>query len=215
LAFSADSRFLAVAGIDGFYDGGLTNRLAFWDLADQRRKDMLRSAVPMAACVSFAHKHPLVAVGYMDGALRVWNYQTERLVAGFTNQHQRVWIATFSPDDAWVAAGDRDGAVVFYDLRRQIAFRSPVDSSRWVLGLAFSADGKTLASAEDDGTIRLWNTATRRCALELLGHAGSVSKVAFSPDGNLLASCGADGTLRLWPAPSLAEIDGRPRIPPR
>ena len=49
----------------------------------------------------FQLAHPLVAVGYMDGALRVWNYQTEQLLAEFTDQHSRVWIATFSPDDSF------------------------------------------------------------------------------------------------------------------
>jgi WD40 repeat protein len=152
----------------------------------------------------------------MDGALRVWNYQTGQLVAEFTDQHRRVWMATFSPDDSWVAAGGEDGAVVFYDVNRRRPYRPPAESSSMVLGLAFSPDGRTLASAEDDGTIRLWNVAIHRCALELRGHAGTVSKVAFSPDGNLLASCGgADGTLRLWPAQSLAEIDRQIGIWPR
>jgi WD40 repeat protein len=216
LSFSADGGILAVAGIDGNDLAGITNRLAFWDLANKRQLNMLQAAVPMAACVSFAHQHPLVAIGYLDGAVRIWNYQTEQLVAGFTDQHRRVWKATFSPDDSWVAAGGQDGAVVFYDVRRQRSYRSAADSSWWVLGLAFSPDGQTLASAEGDGTIRLWNVTTRKCALELRGHEGVVSKVAFSPDGNLLASCGgADGTIRLWPAPPLAEIDRQIAAPPR
>jgi eukaryotic-like serine/threonine-protein kinase len=215
LSFSADSRILAVAGIDGRDLAGITNRLAFWDLDSKRPINMLRAAAPLAACVSFAHKHPLVAVGYMDGALRIWNYQTEQLIAEFADQHQRLWMITFSPDDAWVAAGGLDGAVVFYDVRRRRSFRSPADTSWWVLGLGFAPDGRTLASAEFDGTIRLWNVATHQCALELKGHAGVVSKVGFSPDGNLLVSCGADGTVRLWPAPSLAEIDAQIRVPSR
>jgi WD40 repeat protein len=216
LAFSADGRLLAVAGIDGFDFDGITNRLAFWDLASKRSINMLKDAVPMAACVSFGHKLPLVAVGYMDGALRVWNYKTERRVAEFSEQHRRLWMVTFSPDDALVAAGGLDGAVVFYDLQRRRPYRPPADSSSFVLGLAFSPDGRTLASAENDGAIRLWNVAIHRCALELRGHAGAVSKVGFSPDGKLLASCGGgDGTLRLWPAPSLAEIDRQIGAPPR
>jgi WD40 repeat protein/serine/threonine protein kinase len=215
LSFSADSRILAVAGIDGVDDAGITNRLAFWDLASRRQMNLLRAAVPMAACVSFAHKRPLVAIGYMGGEVRIWNYKTGQLVAEFADQHTRVWNVTFSPDDAWAAAGGWDGAVVFYDVRRRLAFRSPAATSWFVLGLAFAPDGRTLASAEEDGTIRLWNVKTRRCALELRGHAGMVSKVGFSPDNNLLVSCGADGTVRLWPAPSLAEIDAQIRIPSR
>jgi WD40 repeat protein len=215
LSFSADSRILAVAGIDGDDLAGITNRLAFWDLAGKRSINMLKDAVPMAACVSFGHKHALVAIGYMDGALRVWNYETERRVAEFSEQHRRLWMVAFSPDDALVAAGGLDGAVVFYDPQRRRHSRSPADSSRMVLGLAFTPDGRTLASAESDGAIRLWNVATSSCALELRGHAGKVSKVGFSPDGRFLASCGDDGTLRLWPAPSLTEIDRQTGVPPR
>jgi WD40 repeat protein len=215
LSFSADGRTLAVAGIDGFDDAGITNRLAFWDLASKPPINKLRAAAPTAACVSFAHKHPLVAVGYMEGAVRIWNYQNEQLMAEFSAQRNRIWAATFSPDDARVAAGENGGGLVFYDLRQGLTSRSPADTSSWVLGLAFAPDGRTLASAESDGTIRLWNVTTCRCALELRGHAGAVSKVGFSPDGKLLASCGADGTLRLWPAPSFAEIDAQVQVSSR
>ena len=215
LSFSANGRILAVAGIDGYDDAGITNRLSFWDLASKHQMNLLRTAAPMAACVSFAHQHPLVVIGYMDGTLRIWDYQTEQLVAESEDQHQRVWAVTFSPDDAWMAAGGLDGAVVFYDVRHRRGFRSAADTSWWVLGLAFAPDGKTLASAESDGTIRLWNVRTRKIALELRGHEGIVSKVGFSPDGKLLASCGADGTVRLWRAPSLSEIDSEIRLTSR
>jgi WD40 repeat protein len=217
LSFSTDSGILATAGIGGDDLEGITNRLAFWDLTNRSPMTMLQAAAPMAMCVSFAHKHPLVAIGYMGGAVGIWDYQTQQLMdRPSTDLHKRVWAITFSPDDAWVAAGGLDGAVFFYDVRQRRSYRSPAESSWWVLGLGFSPDSRTLASAEVDGAIRLWNVATRKCALEFRGHNGAVSKVAFSPDGNLLASCGgADGTIRLWPAPSLAEIDRQKAAPVR
>jgi WD40 repeat protein/serine/threonine protein kinase len=207
MSFSADSRFLGVAGLSRTSDlGGITNRLAFWDVANRSQTNLLPSAAPFAAFVAFAHRNPLVAVGYMDGRLHVWNYRTRQLTASFAEQHDRIWAIALTANDAWLAAGDLGGGLVFYDLRRKRAYRPTTDTSSWVLGLTYSPDGKTLASAENDGTIRLWSTTTRQCALELKGHA-IASKLAFSPDGTLLASRGADGDVRLWPARSLHEID--------
>jgi WD40 repeat protein len=209
MSCSLDDQLLAVAGVDGFNDGGFTNRLAFWDPGARQQLNLLNDAVPNAACVAFAHQHSRVAVGYMDGAVRIWNYRTQKFMAEFTNQHSRIWAAAFSPDDTRLAAGGEDGVVVMYDVERRLSYRSSSAHSWWVVGLAFSPDGGRLASAESDGAIRLWDVLTMRCALELRGHGGPVSKVAFSPNGNLLASCGADGTLRLWPALPSSEMPSR------
>jgi WD40 repeat protein/tRNA A-37 threonylcarbamoyl transferase component Bud32 len=211
LAISSDSSILALAGVDNARTLEKSQRLAFWDVEKRRRLPLLKAAAPDSACVTFAQKHPWVAVGYMRGQVRVWNYLTEKLIVQFDEQHDRIWHLAFSPDDASLVAGDQEGAVVFYEPKSARSFRSPAETSWWVLGLSFSPDGRTLASAESDGTVRLWNVFSRRSALELKGHAGIVSKVAFSPNGNLLASCGADGTVRLWRAPDLAEIEGIPQ----
>jgi WD40 repeat protein len=208
LAFSPDSRILAIAGLALFELHGITNRLVFWDLASRRKINKLAAAAPSAVIVSFSHDGRRAAIGYLNGEVRVWDFESERLLAEFTDQRQRIWALAFSPDDTWLAAGGDEGAVVFYDLRARRAFRPVAATSTWVLGLCFTPDGKTLASAEGDGTIKLWNVATREVALTLQGHRGWVGLgSSFSADGNLLASDGpAEGTVRLWRAAAVDEI---------
>ncbi len=211
LSFSPDSRTLAVSGLQ--QDGsqldvleGITNRLAFWNLATQSKINKLSAAAPLAVIVAFSHDGKKVAVGYLHGEVRVWDYETEGLLAEFTDQHMRIWSVAFSPDDAWLVAGGEEGRVIFYDLRAGRVFPA-LKTSNWILGLCFTPNGKTLASAEGDGTIRLWNVATREIALTLKGHIGPVSSApSFSADGKFLASCGGDGTVRLWPAASFDDI---------
>jgi WD40 repeat protein/serine/threonine protein kinase len=210
LAFSPDSRVLAVAGLVEFNLHNVTNRLAFWDLTTRQRLNKLASGAPLAAIVSFSHDGRMVAVGYLNGEVRLWDYATERLLAKFSDQHYRIWAVAFSPDDAWLVAGGFDGVVVFYDVRARRAYPPVTKSSTWIAGLCFTPDGKTLASGEDDGTIKLWNVQTREVALTLKGHVGPLSiGTAFSPDGNLLASSGADGMVRLWAAAPVNEIPKR------
>jgi len=209
LSFAPDNRTLAVSGLQGASRSildGITNRLAFWDLATQRRINKLSAAAPFAIMVQFSHDGKKLAIGYLHGEVRLWDYETERLLREFPDQSQRIWSVAFSPDDACLVAAGLDGLVAFHDLRTGDNFSS-IRTSSWTAGLSFSSDGKTLASAESDGTIKLWNAATREIALVLKGHTGQVSMdLSFSSDGKYLATCGADGTVRLWPAATLEEI---------
>src|SRR5207245_10393538 len=71
LSFSPDSRMLAVSGLPGFVLHGITNRLAFWDLAGGRKTDKLAAAGALAAVASFSNDGRLVAGGYLDGKVRI------------------------------------------------------------------------------------------------------------------------------------------------
>jgi WD40 repeat protein/serine/threonine protein kinase len=212
LSFAPDSRTLALGGLQGDSTSirdGITNRLAFWDLPTQRRINKLPAAAPSGIVVRFSHDGKKLAIGYLDGAVRLWDYESERKLAEFTDQHQRIWSVAFSPDDAWLVAAGGEGLIAFYDLRTGRKFLS-IPTSTWTLGLAFTPDGKTLASTEVDGTVRLWSFATREISLTLKGHIGYVSPdPSFSRDGKYLATSGADGTVRLWEAATLWEINGR------
>lgn len=207
LSYSPDSRVLAVSGMaePGFHLQGITNRLAFWDLSSQNRIFKLPHAAPLAMVVSFSHRGRLLAVGYLDGTVRIWDYRSERLLAEFTDQHRRIWSVAFSPNDAWLAAAGDDGVVMFYDVRRKLPFRPATEGSGGVIGLAFAPDGKTLASTGWDGIIKLWNVAAREVTVTLREHVGGVANVCFSANGKLMSSCGGDGTVRLWQAAGLDE----------
>jgi hypothetical protein len=149
-------------------------------------------------------------VGYIDGTVRLWDYQTEKLLAEFSEHradNNYVWALAFNRDDTLLVAGDEEGHTRFYDLSRRVALPPQKEHLVRVWQIVFAPDGRSFASCSDDGTIKLWNVATRQPALTLRAHGGRpVAGIAFSPDGRLMVSCGADGTVRLWPAASIQEL---------
>ena len=200
LSFSPDNRTLAAAGLATRNLHGITKRLTVWDVTTKKKLDKLAAAAELAVIVSFSHDGKLLAIGYLNGEVRLWDFQDDRMIKEFTDQHDRIWCLAFSPDDTRPLAGGEEGKVVFHDLRERQSSPPVTATSAWILGLSFTPDGRTLASAEGDGTIKLWNSEAREVALTLRAHQGQCTGVSFSPDGNLLASCGSDGTVRLWPA---------------
>jgi WD40 repeat protein len=205
ISFSKDNRVLVVAG-NAWWSRDVPDPLVFWNADSQQRISKAQISASKACAVAFAHHSDLLAVGYLDGTVRLWDFQTENLVKEFREHRGYAWSLAFSRDDALLASGGDDATVALYDVIGRRAFPPLGDHASQIWSVAFASDGRTLASASFDGTIKLWNVATRQVALTLSEHLGPISGVSFSPDGNLMATSGGDGTVRLWPAVSLDEI---------
>jgi WD40 repeat protein len=209
LAFSPDSKTLAVGCFRTLPPDGLKT-LAFWDLTSKRKLERLAAAATNAGVVAFSHDGRLLAIGYFDGWVRLWDYRTGKKLSELRESRSPIWAVAFSPHSTMVASS-ADNKVILYDVvtQRVSALQGQVGP---VLSIAFAPDGRTLASVgDDDGTVRLWNLATHQTSLTLRGQIGPVYSVAFTSDGNLLSSGGSDGDVRLWAAASWQEVDWRKR----
>jgi len=207
LAFSPGSDVLAVA--TGFVPSrpNIPRSLAFWDITTSQKINRLAEAAHDAAAVSFSNDGRLVAVGYYDGWVRLWDWQTGRKIAEFQKHDGQVPTVAFSADDTLLASGGQnDEYVVLYSVAPARVLKVLEGHTGGVKSVAFAPDAKTLAAGGNDGMIRLWNLATHQPVLTLKKHSGAVNSVAFSRSGGFLASCGADADVRLWPAPSFEEI---------
>jgi serine/threonine protein kinase len=158
-----------------------------------------------ASTVAFGPKRDVLAVGGLEGALRLWEFDSaprERIV--LQTYETGVWSLAFSPDQRTVAwgSGSLDGLVCLGDLCDPTLNQMTLlhGHQARVDALAYSADGKMLGTGSRDQTVRWWEL-TEGEAKELAvlkGHKGEVTAVAFSPDGKTLASSCQDGSVRLW-----------------
>ncbi len=207
IAFSPDGKRLASAG---------KSEVILWDLPLRQLQPVgspLVSGEPVYS-LAFDPASGDLAVGYADGAIRLWDVagQQSVVLAGPGEGEPANGLA-FSPDGAWLAAGGAGGTVTLYDLinRQPRYLTGPAGA---VEDVAFSPDGGWLAAANRDQSIRVWHLAAGLAASATLdGHAGWVMGVAFHPNGPLLASAGFDGNVILWDVMARSRL-GRPLTGP-
>ena len=169
--------------------------------------------------LTYALNGKILAVGYTDGDIALWNTETQQKAALIDTTARVVWTLAFSPDGRMLASGGfEDSTISLWDVQTQTLLggfdghtREARVAHHAVSTIAFSPDGKTLASGSAiDGTLRLWDVASRAqiaLLLELdIGPFEGINSVAFSPDGTLLASASDDAVIRMWDTRSLEQI---------
>ena len=164
-----------------------------------------------ACAVDISPDGKLIATGYANGTINVWNLQTKQLVKTLKTSLSEMEFLKFSPDNKFLVSG---GPERYISDNKYWKSSGPDGYLMWKLpewqrygevqrgnvdNLVFSPDGKMCALANSYAFfgrgVEIWSTATGAPITSLPRGAHSVS---FSHDGNMLAAGGEDGILRLW-----------------
>ena len=144
--------------------------------------------------LDFSPEGDVVLVGGM-GFARQWNWR-EGEPRGFPDRlGTESFDVEYSPDGRWIASGSPDGAFVRAadgsDSLRILREDSYTYFTRWI---GFSPDGRVLAAVVDDGYLRAWEPGTWSLAWQRELWPGGAGDLAYSPDG-LLLTTGSSGDL--------------------
>jgi WD40 repeat protein len=190
LAFSADGRFLAVAGNEPV--------VGLWDVASGEASEPLPVIGEHEATrVAFSRDGKHLATGGASGIITLWEWSSRRQLAELDGHVGSIAVLAFSPDGSLLAAAGSAGLVKLWDVpagAERTTFRAAKPGND-VTALAFSPDGARLATASYlECLVRLWNVADGALHSTLPRTALGIRALAFSPDGTLLALARADGT---------------------
>jgi WD40 repeat protein len=194
LAFSADGRALAIAGMGP--------GVRFWDVASgEEWKPVEIVAENEATHVAFSHDGKHLATGGVGGVTTLWEWSRRRWLAELDGQSGSIIVLAFSPDSSLLATAGAAGLVKLWEVpagKERTIFRA-AQPGKGVSALAFSPDGTMLATSSYlECSVRLWNVANGELRIALPRTAFGVRALTFSPDGTLLAMASEDGTAVLW-----------------
>ncbi len=188
LAVSADGRVLAWAQEQP--------RIGVWTDGAAAPAELAVGPSP-AAAVALDATGTRLASGHADGAVRVWELASSRLLREWRGHTGAITSLAFSPDGQRLVSGSADQTARIWPLGADTPPVVLQPHATRVHAVAFAPDGARVLTAAGS-TARLWNTADGQQQAVLAGHAGPVIAVAFSPDGRQAATGGRDASVRLW-----------------
>jgi len=140
-----------------------------------------------------------IAGGAGDGALRVWDVKTGRLVQTLTGHNAGVAAVAFSPDGLTLISGGNDADIRLWTSQGGTVGRILSVADAGSPSFRLSADGNRLAALVPDGSVHFWDLTTGRetgVTVKSPPREGT-HNVALSGDGLTLA-VSAETSVTLW-----------------
>jgi len=190
VTFSPDGKMLAVASSIGVW---LYDSITFSEIGLIETGTIVNS-------ISFNPDGTAIAGGGEDGAIRIWEVNSRKLIRMLKGHTDRVSSVAFSTEDALLASGSDDGTIKLWEVNSGSLIKTLDGHSSFVNSVAFSPDGSMFASGGGigDETIKLWDTKSKSLVRGIEWDTKWANSVAFSPDGSLLASGDDYGQIALW-----------------
>jgi WD40 repeat protein len=170
-----------------------------WDAATGRPFSLrLKGGTDQVCRGALSPDGKLLAAGCRDKTVRVWNIETNELIATLQGHTaDLVFDVAFSPDGKLLASRAQPfydpqafwqgpSEIRIWDLDSRKAIVSIDKLPHWTSPPVFSPDGKCLAAGAFPKTLKVWDTASGR-ELLVKDLESLVGAVAFSPSGKRLA----------------------------
>jgi serine/threonine protein kinase/WD40 repeat protein len=187
LAFSPDSRLLAIGDSDGF--------ISVYEFPTRIRTRRFQAHERGFKALAFSPDGQVIASGGR-GRVRIWSATDGAKLADLNASAADVMWVAYRPDGAEFALGAGDQVRV-YDAKSYRLIRSiPGHNGLCTCG-CYSPDGTRLVTGGVDRNLRNWDVLTGDEVLTLASDA-VVGEVTFTRDGRRIISSSLDAVIRVW-----------------
>ncbi len=216
MSYSRDGTLLAISA----YDSIQIRRAGSLELVTNLPPATVTPVFFHDTVQALAWSSNLLAAGYRDGTLGIWDASTWRPQAAF-KAHPRGWLHAldFSQDGSLLASGGGDDVICLWRVPLLLptggspATRRPsaslIGHTSGLVALRFLPAGDRLLSSSTDGTLRLWSNWSLDVHSTL---PGAVVPSGYQSNGTALVCLHSDGTHGLWD-PRLRRPLGRLPVP--
>ncbi|KAG0623863.1 hypothetical protein M758_3G207300 [Ceratodon purpureus] len=155
-------------------------------------KPAVTSAAPVPSSAS------LVAVGYKDGTIRVWDIVKGSCEMVLTGHKGAVTAMAFNKTGSLLASGSTDTDIIVWDAVAETGLYRLKGHRDQVTDLVFLETSKKLVSSCKDSHVRVWDLDTQSCVQRIVSHRSAVWALDVDPSERHLVTGSADSELRVF-----------------
>uniref|UniRef100_A0A914XMR0 Small-subunit processome Utp12 domain-containing protein n=1 Tax=Plectus sambesii TaxID=2011161 RepID=A0A914XMR0_9BILA len=171
----------------------------FYNLRTNEKVNQLSGTKPVTA-LKFSDNRRLLAVGYSDGTVRVYDRSANdpNACLVFAGHKTGVNCLAFSKDGLTLASGGKDSTIILWDIVNESGLFRLNGHKGSITHLQFAQNGKFLISSSKDTFIKFWNMSTQSCFFTLTDHRTEVYTFALLKNDSQLITGSAELELRLF-----------------
>jgi WD40 repeat protein len=150
-----------------------------------------------------------VVSGSSDGAVRLWDIDTCKVVKKWTGHTEAVVSVCWSRDGRRVLSGSIDGTARQWEVESGETIPEPIEiilasietGHDEIYAVVYSPDTTLIATGGWDKNtypIKIWDAKTGKLVATLKGHTHDVLCLAWTKDGKTLISGSYDSSIRTW-----------------
>uniref|UniRef100_A0A7S3MHG5 Guanine nucleotide-binding protein subunit beta-like protein n=1 Tax=Spumella elongata TaxID=89044 RepID=A0A7S3MHG5_9STRA len=144
---------------------------------------------------------PIIAVGYTNGIVRIYNYLNETLVATLKGHRSMISSLCFDEESVTLVSGGADSDIVLWDLVSYTALCRLRGHKDAITGVSFlkTPQQQYLVSVSKDTLLKVWDLETQCCVQTVVGHRCEIWSLAVlqrASGNSLLVTGAADEVVR-------------------
>ncbi|XP_054817834.1 uncharacterized protein LOC129317543 isoform X1 [Prosopis cineraria] len=154
---------------------------------------------PSVAVTSIASSTTsLIASGYADGSIRIWNPDTGTCETTLNGHKGAVTALRYNKAGSMLASGSKDNDVILWDVIGETGLFRLRGHRDQVTDVVFLSSGKKLVSSSKDKFLRVWDLDTQHCMQIVSGHHSEIWSIDIDPIERYLVTGSADKELRFY-----------------
>ncbi len=175
------------------------------DLEQKKVVQQLQHSPQSARCIATHPFLPIMAVGYSDNCIRVFDAANGTLLQTITAHQNSVFSMAFSPQQQkpYLLSGSRDAHLKSWDISQNYQLNQDIVAHLFTINdIQFSPSGSHFITCSKDKSIKFWDSATLRLLKVIdrgryAGHGTSINKLLWL-DKEVFISCSDDNNVGVW-----------------
>ncbi|KAM9802313.1 WD repeat-containing protein 3 [Syngnathus typhle] len=152
-----------------------------------------------------------VAVGYEDGAVRLFSLLNGESNVCFNGHKSAVTAMCYDALGARLVTGSKDTDVIVWDVINECGLYRLRGHKDEVTQVLLLKDKNLLVTSSKDTFVKWWDLDTQHCFKTLVGHRSEVWAITFLNEERLLLTGSGDSQLRGWDVTYVSEAKGEPQ----